>query len=603
MPFNFLFATQARGVILCIAITLVLTSSLWAQQAVNNVRLWHSPSGTRIVFDVSSDVRHTVFTLDNPQRLVVDIQDADLALQLPGVEDNQFISSLRSGRPRKGVLRFVFDLKQAVKQTSFVLSPNELYGHRLVIDIESPMATNEQPSVAMQESSESEKDPKASTGAGVTIIQPTDPVAGSSATSDVNSADADPLAIENKNFVVAIDAGHGSEDPGATGHRGTAEKRITLSIAQKLHRIVSQDKGMTAKMIRTGDYFINLQQRRQMAREQGADVFVSIHADAFRLQSARGFSVFALSQSGATSAMAAALADQENASDLIGGVSLADKDEVLAKVLVDLSMNNTISESVNLGGRVLKELAKLGRLHSKRVEQAGFVVLKSADMPSILVETGFITNPAEESRLRTDAYQESIAQAIYTALFQYRQQTPYFANASYVAPSISSSSGSSRTGDSYSTQNHKVKRGDTLSELALQYGTSVSAIKRANGLKSDTAMLGQTLKIPTQERAQLSTPDVHVVTRGDSLSKISARYNITIDAIKRRNNLTKNTVYVGQKIHLGGSGSALPSTHKVKSGDTLSQIADAYGISLARIKLLNGLSNSTIRVGQSLKLQ
>jgi N-acetylmuramoyl-L-alanine amidase len=352
-----------------------------------------------------------------------------------------------------------------------------------------------------------------------------------------------------------------------------------------------------------------------MARSAKADLFISIHADAFRRRSAKGFSVFALSQRGATSAMASALAAKENASDLIGGVSLSDKDDLLAKVLVDLSMTNTISESVNLGGRVLQELGEIGSLHSKKVEQAGFAVLKSADIPSILVETGFITNPTEERNLKSSRYQQKLATAIYTAINKYLQQTPYRSTASFANPRQVALSNSVSTYNSLVRPSfHKVVRGDSLSKIADRYGISVVVLKRLNGLKSDTAVLGQRLKLPNGSSASprfakigSARPSVHVVRRGDSLSKISARYNITMHSLRRLNNLSKDTVYVGQKIEIpGGTSKAVvvqkPRKHKVRSGDTLSDIAEKYNSTVSRIMQVNALKSRTIFLGQTLRI-
>jgi len=318
---------------------------------VNNVRLWHSPDKTRVVFDMTADVEHRVFRLKNPDRVVVDVQNAELAITIPSLDgSNKHIKAMRYGEPKEGVLRFVLELKRPLDEHSFVLTPNELYGYRLVLDLLDKTAEQLNSSVtdadaltpigSPDSSARSEQDKPQSNTVGLTPVM----------------VDKD----APKQFVVAIDAGHGGEDPGAIGYRGSYEKRITLQIAKRLKRVIDADPRMRAELIRTGDYYIKLDKRRRTARNRRADIFVSIHADAFRKRSASGLSVFALSQRGATSTMAKALADKENASDLIGGVSLADKDEVLRQVLVDLSMTNTISESVNLGGRVLKELSKLG---------------------------------------------------------------------------------------------------------------------------------------------------------------------------------------------------------------------------------------------------
>jgi len=520
---GFLFSSFSRYVFALVLCGFPLLLQAKTEQ-INSLRLWHSPDSTRIVFDVSSDISYQSFTLEKPFRLVVDLEDTHLKATLPELQvDNRHIAAVRTGKPKLKTLRFVFELKQELQHKSFVLTPNELYGHRLVVDL------MEQPN------------------APTPVVE--DSISETSSVSETTSLA--PLEQQQpRKLIVAIDAGHGGEDPGAIGYRGSHEKKITLSIAKKLKKIIDQNPNMQANLIRTGDYFIKLHKRRMNARHLNADMFISIHADAFIKKSANGFSVFALSQRGATSAMARALAAQENAADLIGGVSLADKDQVLAQVLVDLSMTNTISESVNFGGRVLKELGKLGRLHSKRVEQAGFAVLKSPDMPSILVETGFITNPQDEKNLRSSNYQNKIAKAIYTAIDGYYQQTPHFTNARYASPNVNS------------------------------HSNSGSASKRN------------------------SKPLIHVVKRGDSLSKISVQYNVTIAAIKRLNNFKRDTVYLGQKVKLpsGAKGKKKPAYHTVRRGDTLSKIAEKYDVAMKQIVQLNKLKSRKILLGQRLKI-
>jgi len=487
-------------------------------KSIDNVQLVHSSERTRIIFDVSDNLTYRSFVLSKPWRLVVDFDNAKFKASTPQIKaDNKHLAKIRTGSPSKNKLRFVFELTKQLSTQSSVLKPNDSFGHRIVVDLNDlAPKTSQTKEVSLAEQHVPKK-----------VISTSGP----------------------RKLIVAIDAGHGGADPGAIGYRGTNEKQLTLTIAKKLKAVVDQNPNMSAVLIRTGDYFIDLHRRRLQARDLNADVFLSIHADAFTKQSARGFSVFALSQRGATSAMARALAAKENAADLIGGVSLADKDQVLAQVLVDLSMTNTISESVNLGGRVLKELSKLGKLHSKRVEQAGFAVLKSPDMPSILIETGFITNPEEEKNLRSAAYQTKLVNAIYTAINEYYQQTPHFTKSTYASPSVKSSS---------STQTKKV-----------------------------------------------SKPKVHVVARGDSLSKISAKYNVTINALKRLNKLKRDTVYLGQKIKLPAGTKTIsvkPSFHKVKRGDTLSEIAVKYKVSVKQIMKSNKLRSKTIKLGQRLKI-
>ncbi len=588
---------------------LMLPVFSWAQQqTVDNLRIWHSPDNTRIVFDVSAGVKYKTFLLSNPRRLVVDLNQADLSVSLPKLkQDNRHLLSVRSGRPSKGVLRLVFDLKNQVNINSFVLTPNELYGHRLVIDLTDDGQLAKTGVVSTQVDSNDE----ASLG-DPNLSLPVEQTALPSPREVTLSADNEVI----KPFTIAIDAGHGGDDPGAIGHRGTREKKLTLAIAKKLQQRINRNTQMRAVLVRTADYYIKLHDRRSKAKQIDADVFISIHADAFGKKSARGMSVFALSQKGATSAMAQALADKENASDLIGGVTLADKDDVLAKVLVDLSMTNTISESVNLGGRVLAELGKLGHLHSRRVEQAAFAVLKTPDIPSILVETGFITNPEEERRLRSDKYQTSLANAIYSAVNDYYLQTPYASRTRYGSPSIANSSGGKNNTKTVNRSvkygRHKVVRGDSLSTIAQKYGITLRELKRLNKIKHNTAMLGVRLKVPVSGATSNNVAKsasrktvTHTVRSGESLSHISAKYNVTIRAIKRDNKLTKNTLYVGQKLRIGGAANNTAAvkkirTHKVKRGDTLSEIAERYNSNMQKIKKANKLRSNTVQLGQVL---
>ena len=347
--------------------------------------------------------------------------------------------------------------------------------------------------------------------------------------------------IRGRKIVVALDAGHGGKDTGAIGARGVREKDVVLAIARELSNLLSQDGRYKVVMTRSGDQFIPLKGRRDKARKLKADVFISIHADAFMNGQAKGASVFALSQRGATSEMARFLAEHENSSDLlgsVGGVSLGDKDEVLAGVLVDLSMTATLANSLDLGGRVLKELGRMAQLHNRTVEQAGFVVLKSPDVPSILVETGFISNPEEAAALNSPAYRQKIAQSIYRGVNSYfatqgpalaqpsgpepanpepRTEAPRAPQVSAVRPDTpkidpradSRSPASNRPALKPSaapaanpaprgpkTQNHRVDKGDTLEKIARRYGVSQKAIMQANGLPNGTVKLGQTLLIP-----------------------------------------------------------------------------------------------------------
>jgi N-acetylmuramoyl-L-alanine amidase len=336
-----------------------------------------------------------------------------------------------------------------------------------------------------------------------------------------------PAAINSRPILIAVDAGHGGADSGALGPQNMREKDVTLSIARELVRIINAQPGYSARLTRTGDYFIELQKRRDFARDMKADLFISVHADSFTNSSAYGASVFALSRKGATSEMARFLAQRENDSDLIGrvgGVSLEDKDPQLAGVLVDLSMTATVNSSLQVGSKVLGSISAIAPLHAKHVEQAGFMVLKSPDVPSILVETGFISNTGEAKKLATPEYRERMAQAIFKGVRQYFSQHPIAQVQSPVAccsPTNSRSDVTSKSGgvkkvtDKSSAQKavsvktkpagnksavrkHLVVRGDTLTDIALKYGVSARSIKAANNMKTDNVPLGQTLKIPAQ---------------------------------------------------------------------------------------------------------
>jgi len=293
-------------------------------------------------------------------------------------------------------------------------------------------------------------------------------------------------------IVIAIDAGHGGEDPGALGPKGAREKHVTLAIAKELQRQINAERGYRAELVRTGDYFIPLRKRTVIARKKGADLFVSIHADAAPRAAAFGASVYALSDRGATSETARWLADSENQSDLIGGagnVSLDDKDKMLAGVLLDLSMTASLSSSLNVGQKVLSNMGRITPLHKRRVEQAGFMVLKSPDIPSILVETGFISNPNEAAKLATLSHQQSLARSIQSGIRQFFQQNP--PPGTYVA--WLRDSGKIAPGP----REHVVSSGESLALIAQRYQVGLAVLRSANNLRSDTIKVGQTLNIPT----------------------------------------------------------------------------------------------------------
>ncbi|HET9483526.1 MAG TPA: N-acetylmuramoyl-L-alanine amidase [Xanthomonadales bacterium] len=417
-----------------------------AAQNVLAVRVWESPDSTRAVFDLSAPVDYKVFALDGPNRLVVDLRDGALGGEFAPPAAKGLIQGLRTGKPTPRDLRIVLDLASGVRPKSFLLPPAERFGHRLVID-----------------------------------LYPRDGAAAKPAV--VKSAPAAVQPASMRDLVIAIDAGHGGEDPGALGGMGTREKDVTLAIAKALAAQVDAEPGMKALLVREGDYYIPHKKRYEKARAQKADLFVSIHADAFTKRSAAGSSVYMLSQRGATSEAARFLAQKENQSDLVGGVSLDDKDGTLAAVLLDLSQGATLASSDAVASHVLSSLKRLGRVHSRQVQRANFIVLRAPDVPSILVETGFISNPGEEKLLRDPAHRQRLAAAVLDGVRSYFHATP--------------PPGTWIASNRRAPREHVVARGESLSLIAQRHGTTVAKLRNENKLRSDMVQVGAVLRIPT----------------------------------------------------------------------------------------------------------
>lgn len=466
---------RALVAIVGLLLTTVTVDALAVTQ-VKSMRLWRAPDNTRLVFDLSGPVQHSVFTLSAPDRLVIDINGATLAAPLNVATSNTPISSVRSAQRTPTDLRVVVDLKKSVTPKSFTLAPNAQYGNRLVVDL------YDQEADAIAASAPTPAPAPVPTPATTPAV-PVSPAQP--------AIKLPPVPSGKRDIVVAIDAGHGGEDPGASGSRGQHEKDIVLQIAKELQRQINSEKGLRAELTRTGDYFIPLRKRTEIARKKGADLFISIHADAAPSRAAFGASVFALSDRGATSETARWLADTENRSDLIGGagnVSLDDKDRMLAGVLLDLSMTATLSSSLNVGQKVLGNMGRITSLHKQRVEQAGFMVLKSPDIPSILVETGFISNNNEAAKLATASHQQALARSIHTGVRQYFQQNP--PPGTYIA--WLRDTGKIAAGP----REHTVRPGETLAMLAVRYQVSVTSLRSTNSLKTDELKVGQRLDIP-----------------------------------------------------------------------------------------------------------
>jgi N-acetylmuramoyl-L-alanine amidase len=426
------------------AIAWMLTAfPVWAVE-VHDVRLWRAPDHTRVVFDLTGPADHKLIVLGDPDRIVLDVENASLKASLTGLQlAGTPVKLARSGVRDGDDLRIVLELSAAIDPRSFFLKANDQAGDRLVLDLYDKVPQ------------------KARTGATKTDLQ-----------------------SGKRDIIIAIDAGHGGEDPGAIGPRRRREKDVVLAIAKELNALLETDRGFQPTMIRSGDYYISLRGRRELARKRQADLFVSIHADAFKRKEARGASVYALSTKGATSTAARYLAQRENEADLVGGVSLSDKDDVLAGVLADLSMTSTLDNSLKLGDKVLRRVDGIARLHKKSVEQAGFAVLKSPDIPSILVETGFISNPEESELLASTGYQKKMARAIHAGIREWFLAHP--PSGTLVAWQKNQAG-----------QQYTIARGDTLSGIAQRFNIPLNDLKSHNGISGSNIRVGQKLRIPT----------------------------------------------------------------------------------------------------------
>ena len=426
-------------------VTLLVLGAAASAATVQNVRTWSGPEGTRVVFELSGPAEHRVFALANPDRVVIDLPNSSAATSLAIAEPKGSVTALRAGPRPGGELRLVLELNQPGKPKTFLLTPNDEYGFRLVVDL--PPAQSA-PVVRRAP-------PQSSTDRG-------------------------------RDVVVVVDAGHGGEDPGASGRGGAREKDVVLAIAKKLAAEVDGQPGMRAVLVRDGDYFVSHRKRMEIAHEARADFFISIHADAYRDPNAKGATVYMLNEKGASDEAALLLAQRENASDLVGGVSLADKDQMLARVLLDLSQGAALNASMAAGQRLIRRMSAVTAMRRREVQQAPFLVLKSPDIPSLLVETAYISNPREEASLRSAKYQAALAAALRQGIVDYFAANPpegsYFAmNTVAVSPEV---------------VRHVIARGETLSGIAERYRVSSASIRRTNSLRTDVLRVGQVLTIP-----------------------------------------------------------------------------------------------------------
>jgi N-acetylmuramoyl-L-alanine amidase len=441
-----------------------------APVSVHDLRLWQAPDNTRLVFDLSAPLEHRLSTLKDPERIVIEMENARLKDGLAALDvSRSYISVVRAAEQPDGKLRITLELKRPVRPHSFVLKPYGQYGHRLVIDLNDEAVAKAMP----------DPEPRAA--------PPTREVLGP------------------RDLVVAIDAGHGGEDPGAIGKRWrTREKDVVLAIARELYKLVAATPGMRPVMIRDGDYYVGLRERIHKARRQNADVFISIHADSVPGRQARGSSVYVLSERGATNEATRVLADKENAADLVGGADFNEKDNLLLKVLVDMTQTATIGDSLGLGHDLLGALRTVGPLHYNAVHQAGFMVLKSPHIPSVLVETAFISNPQEESRLRDKAHQRRIAEGIHRGL---KRAMPRLQarrggggeSLQAVAPAPATpATQSAQPVPTFDAREHVVKPGETLSAIARLYDIHIETLRFLNGIQGNDLAVGTKLQVPAR---------------------------------------------------------------------------------------------------------
>jgi N-acetylmuramoyl-L-alanine amidase len=425
---------------LAVLLALGAASVASAAPELRQVRLSEGSDHTRAVFEVSGPIQYKVFELDDPPRVVIDIPKGKLGPQFGAPASLGLVQGVRTGNPDGKQLRVVIDLTASARSRSFVLSPSNRAGYRLVVDLHGgarPVAERRAPTVA---------------------------------------------PAEARDVVIAIDPGHGGVDPGALGPNGTREKDVTLAISRRLAEAIDAEPGMSAVLLRDRDKFIPLRQRYELAREARADLFVSIHADAIASGRASGSSVYMLSTRGASSEAARWLADRENAADLVGGVSLTDKEGTLAAVLLDLSQGATLQASDQVANQVLRSLSRFGRVHKQEVQHANFVVLRSPDVPSILIETAFISNAEEERRLNDPQHQQRLAEAIVEGVRNHFHAAP--------------PPGTWIAANARPAREHIVARGETLSLIAQRHGVTVASLKRENRLRSDALRAGVVLRIP-----------------------------------------------------------------------------------------------------------
>jgi len=480
---------------------------------IQDVRLWRAPDYTRIVFDLDESVQYSVFPLENPSRIVIDVENSRMISSITGLDfKGSPVTDIRSAPRNTNDLRIVLDLTGEVNPSSFALEANGDQKDRLVIDLyDIGRAPEMQPSIQMPS-----------------------PNVGS----------------DKRDIIVAIDAGHGGEDPGALSYnRKIREKDVSLAIARAIYNRLNVTPGYRPVMVRDGDYSVQLQKRPQIAREKRADIFLSIHADSFRTSRAEGITIYALSEKIAVDENARRVAQKENSANLLGGIagdtSLRDVEDDLARTLLDLSMAWSIEQSISAASYILDSLGNVATLRRDKAQQGNLWVLRSPDIPSLLIETGYLSNPSEAAKLDTPSYQRRLADGVAMGVMSYFYAAPpqnsliAWQKSNGIKPDLGEMSGGVYT----------VRRGDSLSLIAQRSGASTSELKSLNGLRNDVIHVGQELTLPGLEA--LSSPAIeHTTKRGETLSGIAQRYGVSLSSIRSENNLRRDAIQVGQVLKI-----------------------------------------------------
>ncbi|MDX1491135.1 MAG: N-acetylmuramoyl-L-alanine amidase [Pseudohongiellaceae bacterium] len=498
----------------CLCLLSVLAAPGVAMAAeIEEIRLWRAPDYTRVVFDLDSSVQYSVFALENPHRIVIDMSDSKMVSSTSGLDfKGSPVKAIRSAARNGSDVRVVLDLSTEVNPSSFTLAANGDLKDRLVIDLYD---------IGREQD-----------------IQPTIQVPPPATVSD------------RRDIIVAIDAGHGGEDPGALSYnRRIQEKDVALAISRAIFDRLNTIPGYHPVMVRDGDYSVKLQNRPRIAREKRADIFLSIHADSFRTSRAEGVTIYALSEKIADDENARRVAQKENSANLLGGAagdtSLRDVEDDLARTLLDLSMAWSIEQSINAASYILDSLGDVARLRKDKAQQGNLWVLRSPDIPSLLIETGYLSNPREAERLNTPSYQRRLADGIVKGVMSYFYEAP--PQSTLVA--WQKANGERPDFSVFSGGTYRVKRGDSLSLIAQRSGVSTQELKNLNGLRSDVIRVGQELSLPGSGEAARPAIE-HTTRRGETLSGIAQRYRVSLSGLRRENNLRGDSIQVGQVLKI-----------------------------------------------------